>query len=80
VDALAVSTEPVPQFAAPPGYWVPVRSSQFAALGDVFAVPVKSSLQTVVHCEGLPVVGGVDVGGALVGGVPPTRTWSSHSE
>ena len=34
---------------APPGYCVPVRSSQFAADGLVFAAPVKSSVQSVVQ-------------------------------
>ena len=49
VEALAVSTEPVPQFGAPPGYWVPVRSSQLAADGEVLAGPVKSSVHSVVQ-------------------------------
>jgi hypothetical protein len=47
VDALAVSTEPVPQLAAPPGYCVPVRRSQLALDGEELAGPAKSSLQTV---------------------------------
>jgi hypothetical protein len=47
--AVAVSTDPVPQLAAPPGYWVPVRTSQFAADGAELAGPSKPSVQTVVQ-------------------------------
>lgn len=84
VDALAVSTEPVPQFAAPPGYCVPVRSSQLAADGEELAGPSKVSVQTCVQLGS----GGVEVLGdglLLVGGVvvvppPPRATLNSHSE
>src|SRR3954470_6579571 len=64
VLADAVSTSPVPQFAAPPGYDVPVRSSQLAADGDVPAAPSKPSDHTVVKSPGTPAVG------ELVGVVP----------
>nr|BFE69364.1 hypothetical protein GCM10020092_026650 [Actinoplanes digitatis] len=78
VELLAVSTSPVPQFAAPPGYWVPVRSSQFAGLGEVLAAPEKSSVQTVVKSPGM--VGGVvgSVGGVVV--PPVVKTLNSYSE
>src|SRR5262245_5069655 len=49
VEALAVSTSPVPQLAAPPGYCVPVRRSQLAADGEVFAAPSKLSDQIVTQ-------------------------------
>src|SRR5262245_36717750 len=71
VELLAVSTEPVPQLAAPPGYCVPVRISQFALAGDELAGPSKVSCQTVVQ-----------PGSGSGGGVLPVEpyTWNSHSE
>src|SRR5690242_11794213 len=41
-----VSTSPVPQFAGPPGYEVPVAYCQLEVLTPVPAVPLKSSTKT----------------------------------
>lgn len=41
-----VSTSPVPQFAGPPGYEVPVAYCQLLVLTPVLAAPVKSSRNT----------------------------------
>lgn len=45
---LTVSISFVPQFAAPPGYDVPVTAFQSAVLGRLFAEPAKSSLQVTL--------------------------------
>ncbi len=47
-----VSTSPVPQFAAPPGYEVPVSYCQSAVFTAEPAAPLKSSMKTWSQPEG----------------------------
>src|SRR6266511_4369280 len=52
VLSVMVSTSPVPKFAGPPGYEVPVVYRQFPVLTRLPAAPLKSSRKTWLHPAG----------------------------